>query len=373
MNKFYILGTIEKYWGTSAANVQWFLNQNMGQDVEIVINSPGGYIDEGVAIHNLLKNHDGKVTTRAVGQAASVASVIFCAGEERIIEAGAWVMVHKPGLEWVSGTADKLRDAADYLDEMQAAIMEIYNGVVVTDKAAFEGLVNKETWILGKAAVDHGIATQSAITYAATACAGIAENNKFNYKNAPADMATQSQNQLNEAKANLKPEETAPEAENIIGADKPAETNNTEPEVHSMELNQATAEDVLRDAPDVHAAIVKTAVAEALKTENARVEGIKALAKMVDGSPEHVTDAINAEIELLCKDPAETAATATAKLFVVASKAQNTLVGSIGDGARGLGEDLNQVPAGGSDTTTITEETAQAKVSGMVAGYSKKK
>jgi ATP-dependent Clp protease protease subunit len=58
-------------------------------DIEVInvhINSYGGEVAEGLAIYNLLRNHKAKVRTYCDGFACSIASVIFMAGDERIMK-----------------------------------------------------------------------------------------------------------------------------------------------------------------------------------------------------------------------------------------------------------------------------------------------
>ena len=68
-----------------------------GLDVDnlhVYINSYGGEVAEGLAIYNSLKRHKAKVTTHDDGFAASIASVIFMAGDERIMSNASLLFIH---------------------------------------------------------------------------------------------------------------------------------------------------------------------------------------------------------------------------------------------------------------------------------------
>lgn len=65
-----------------------------GADVTVNINSPGGDMFEGLAIYNLLREYQGKVTVKVLGIAASAASVIAMAGDDIQIGRGAFLMIH---------------------------------------------------------------------------------------------------------------------------------------------------------------------------------------------------------------------------------------------------------------------------------------
>ena len=80
--------------------------------INVNINSYGGEVAEGIAIYNALKRHDAKIVTRCDGMACSIASVIFMAGDERVMYAPSMLMIHNASsMAW--GTAADLRKAAD--------------------------------------------------------------------------------------------------------------------------------------------------------------------------------------------------------------------------------------------------------------------
>ena len=64
------------------------------EQINVHINSYGGEVAEGWAIYNSLINHPAKVTTIAEGFACSIASVIFMAGEKRIMNDASVLMIH---------------------------------------------------------------------------------------------------------------------------------------------------------------------------------------------------------------------------------------------------------------------------------------
>ena len=62
--------------------------------INVYINSYGGEVAEGLAIYNSLKRHKAKVKTYCDGFACSIASVIFMAGDERIMSTASLLMIH---------------------------------------------------------------------------------------------------------------------------------------------------------------------------------------------------------------------------------------------------------------------------------------
>lgn len=135
--------------------------QELGDEVAIInvhINSYGGEVAEGLAIYNMLKNHKAKVKTYCDGFACSIASVIFMAGDERIMENASLLMVHN-AWAYAAGNADELRKQADDLDKITQASIEAYKGLVNISEDEIKELLNDETWISPSEALEWGFAT----------------------------------------------------------------------------------------------------------------------------------------------------------------------------------------------------------------------
>lgn len=132
------------------------------QDAQITvhINSNGGDLKEGLGIYNVLKGRN--VTTICEGFAASSASVIFCAGKTRIMNAASLLFIHNASM-LMAGTADEMEKAADDLRTITDAAKAAYReaGVNISDEELAE-LMDKETWITPEAAVAMGFATEIA-------------------------------------------------------------------------------------------------------------------------------------------------------------------------------------------------------------------
>lgn len=95
------------------------------EQIDLRINSFGGDVFDGVAIHSLLESHSARVVVHIDGMAASAASVIAMAGDEiRVVEAG-FVMIHDA---WsvTAGNASEMRAMADRLEAVSAQIAGIY-------------------------------------------------------------------------------------------------------------------------------------------------------------------------------------------------------------------------------------------------------
>ena len=133
--------------------------RKVGQDnaVEVHINSPGGDVFEGIAIFNRLREHGGKITVKVMGLAASAASIIAMAGDEILIGASSFLMIHDC---WVvaMGNRHDMAETASFLEPFDAALAEVYakrSGQSVADCAAW---MDAEKWINGSEAIRLGFA-----------------------------------------------------------------------------------------------------------------------------------------------------------------------------------------------------------------------
>lgn len=144
--------------GVTAKRIGAALRSIGPKDVTVNINSPGGDFFEGVAIYNLLREHPAKVTVRVMGLAASAASVIAMAGDEILMGDGSFIMIHNAWAVAIGNRHD-MRAASEQLEPFDAAMADVYaarTGMSAKDAAA---MMDKETWIGARKAVDDGFAT----------------------------------------------------------------------------------------------------------------------------------------------------------------------------------------------------------------------
>ena len=126
--------------------------------INVNINSYGGEVAEGIAIYNALKRHDAKIVTRCDGMACSIASVIFMAGDERVMYAPSMLMIHNASsMAW--GTAADLRKAADDNEKITSMSKAAYMEHVSITEEELTALMDAETWITPAEALNMGFAT----------------------------------------------------------------------------------------------------------------------------------------------------------------------------------------------------------------------
>jgi len=128
-------------------------------DLRVFINSEGGDVFAGQAIHSMLQRHPANVTVYVDGLAASVASVIAMAGDRIIMPRNAMMMVHNPWIVGV-GDAEEFRQLAATLDQIRETIVAAYESKTGMTRDELLALLDAETWMTAEEAVDLGFADE---------------------------------------------------------------------------------------------------------------------------------------------------------------------------------------------------------------------
>lgn len=153
-----IIGGEAERWFESEVTPQQIVDELKaanGEPIEVNINSNGGDVAGGLAIANALKGYKGEVTCNVLGLAASMASVIACAGKRLCMGQGAFLMIHNP---WTvtMGNAEDLRKDAATLDKMRDSIVTFYQSKSTKTADELKELMDAETWISREMANDFG-------------------------------------------------------------------------------------------------------------------------------------------------------------------------------------------------------------------------
>lgn len=137
------------WWGdgVTAQNVRNLLQANKtAKTINMRINSAGGSVVDGMAIYNLLGSHPATVNATVDGLAASMASVLLMAADQRTIAKNAMVMIHNPSAIEM-GDADAMRQMADLLDKWQGNIADIYAARTGQNRKDVISAMDAETWM----------------------------------------------------------------------------------------------------------------------------------------------------------------------------------------------------------------------------------
>ncbi len=144
----------------SGISAQSFISAIMGvkaSRMNVRINCPGGTIDDGIAIRNVLARHPADVYTYVDGIAASMASVIALVGKEVVMELDSMLMIHEP---WGCQQGDTYMMAreARILNKYGANIANTYARKAGGTRDEWREVMRDEGWYTAEEAVEAGLA-----------------------------------------------------------------------------------------------------------------------------------------------------------------------------------------------------------------------
>lgn len=157
-----IMGEIgESFWSESFTTATMIKKQldaaGKSAPIKVTINSPGGDAFEGIAIYNLLVAHTGNVTVDVIGIAASAASIIAMAGSTIRMHDASMMMIHSAA-GMVMGNSADMAEFAELLAAIDQQCAELYARRTGTPVKDVLKLMQKETWMSAKEAVEKGFA-----------------------------------------------------------------------------------------------------------------------------------------------------------------------------------------------------------------------
>ncbi len=144
--------------GVTLSRVDAALRSIGDNEVDVYINSPGGDMFEGIAIYNRLREHPKKVTVKVIGLAASAASIVAMAGEDRLIAKSAFLMIHNCWSYFV-GNRHELRSIADQLEEFDTSMRDVYIDTSGSPEKDIEEMMDREAYLSGRSSVDKSFMT----------------------------------------------------------------------------------------------------------------------------------------------------------------------------------------------------------------------
>lgn len=154
---------IEKWLGinedvTEAFSLKEALNTVDTPNLTVRINSYGGDVSEGLAIYSLLSEFKGHLKTIVDGFACSAASVIFMAGEERVVPENGLLMIHNAWTE-ARGDSNVMKKIAEDLEKITQPSVNIYVSKTGQPEETIKQMMDREEWITSKEAYELGFST----------------------------------------------------------------------------------------------------------------------------------------------------------------------------------------------------------------------
>lgn len=142
--------------------LKYRLNEANGSAVELMINSGGGSITEGMGMADLIANYPNETTTTGIGLVASIATVVLLAGDKVRMTENSFMMIHR-AWSYSIGNSDELEATAELLDKMDEKLLDIYENAVKKRKGdemnmrkKIKKMMAAETWMTAEEAKEFG-------------------------------------------------------------------------------------------------------------------------------------------------------------------------------------------------------------------------
>lgn len=155
----FITGPIEDHMASLICAQLLFLEaDNPKKEIALYINSPGGVVTAGMSIYDTMQFIKPPVATLCMGQAASMGSLLLCAGHEdmRMALPNARIMVHQPSGGFQGQASDIQRHAEDIL-KMKKRLNEVYVKHCDQDYDTVEKTLDRDHFMTADEAKDWGL------------------------------------------------------------------------------------------------------------------------------------------------------------------------------------------------------------------------
>src|SRR2546423_10568211 len=135
--------------------------ENPKKEISMYINSPGGLVTSGLAIYDTMQYIRPSVQTLCVGQAASAASLLLCAGAkgQRYSLPNSRILVHQPSASY-RGQASEIARHAQEIVKLKRRLNEIYAKHTGQTVEAVEKALDRDTYMTSEEAKNFGLVDQ---------------------------------------------------------------------------------------------------------------------------------------------------------------------------------------------------------------------
>jgi len=155
----FVTGEVEDHMASVIVAQLLFLeSENPSKDISMYINSPGGVVTAGLAIHDTMQYIKSKVSTVCIGQACSMGSFLLAAGEPgmRIALPQSRIMIHQPS-GGARGMASDIEIQAREILRLRKRLNELYSRYTGKSLEEVELAVDRDNWLDATEAKEFGL------------------------------------------------------------------------------------------------------------------------------------------------------------------------------------------------------------------------
>jgi ATP-dependent Clp protease, protease subunit len=159
--------------------IQQVQSNALATSYNVHINSMGGIVDVGFDIYNYLRSIGKPITTIGNGMVASIATVIFMAGDKRVLRENTEFMIHMPSGGIDNATSVEIEAYNEMLKKYDKKVVDFYIQATGLSKEAIEPLLINETWVDMELAKAMNFITEEPFKVSAKAVYNFKSNNKM--------------------------------------------------------------------------------------------------------------------------------------------------------------------------------------------------
>ena len=155
----FVTGEVEDHMASVIVAQLLFLeSENPSKDISMYINSPGGVVTAGMAIHDTMQYIKPKVSTVCIGQACSMGSFLLAAGEPgmRVALPQARIMIHQPS-GGARGMASDIEIQAREILRLKKTMHELYAKYTGKTEQEVADAMDRDTWLSASEAKGFGL------------------------------------------------------------------------------------------------------------------------------------------------------------------------------------------------------------------------
>lgn len=168
IGNIYIRGEIGEGYFSLIDVIDQVKNLGEVESYDVYISSIGGSVETGFDIYDYLRSLKKPIKTIGVSEVMSIATVIYLAGDTRVLRQNTEFMIHLPWTMGI-GTAEELNEISDFVKEAENRIVNFYTKQLNQPKEAIYPLLKNETFLTEEQCMSLGFVTEKTIKVAAKA------------------------------------------------------------------------------------------------------------------------------------------------------------------------------------------------------------
>ena len=141
------------------AQLLYLEGQDPDKDISLYINSPGGSISAGMAIHDTLKYIKCDVSTICMGMAASMGAFLLASGTKgkRLALPNAEIMIHQPLMQGLQGQATDIKIHADHIVHLKNKLNGLLSEYTGQPLETIQMDTERDNYLTAQQAAEYGL------------------------------------------------------------------------------------------------------------------------------------------------------------------------------------------------------------------------